>query len=137
MPCADQVPVKGTHSTMLWPLWVVLIAGSTGSALRSPSQPSHHAEYSARSGLCRERSGLLIAFTPGHHCPHHPGDLVGERDGCNLRGPPRQQRGEPRPMLDAMDVGTADDRQRANREQAAQIAIAAFADIAEPVLASA
>jgi len=29
MPSADQVPVKSSHSTMLWPKWVVLIAGST------------------------------------------------------------------------------------------------------------
>src|ERR1700751_4992827 len=28
MPSADQVPVKSTHSMMLWPKWVVLIAGS-------------------------------------------------------------------------------------------------------------
>jgi hypothetical protein len=29
---------------MLWPMWVVLIAGSTGSALRAvrPPNPSHH-----------------------------------------------------------------------------------------------
>src|SRR5665811_2538215 len=32
MPSADQVPVKSTHSTMRWHKWVVLIAGSTGSA---------------------------------------------------------------------------------------------------------
>jgi hypothetical protein len=30
MPSADQVPVNNTHSMMLWPVWVVLIAGSTG-----------------------------------------------------------------------------------------------------------
>ncbi len=49
MPSADQVPVNKTHSMMQWPLWVVLIAGSTGSALRAvrPPQPSHHAERSA------------------------------------------------------------------------------------------
>ena len=39
-------------------------------------------------------------------------------------------------MLGAMDFGIADDGERTSREQAAQIAIAAFADIAEPVLAS-
>jgi len=41
MPSADQVPVKSTHSTMRWPKWVVLIAGSTGSALHAvrPFQP--------------------------------------------------------------------------------------------------
>jgi len=45
MLSADQVPVKTSHSTMLWPMWVVLIAGSTGSALRAVRPPnlSHHA----------------------------------------------------------------------------------------------
>ena len=33
MPSADQVPVISTHSMMRWHKWVVLIAGSTGSAL--------------------------------------------------------------------------------------------------------
>ena len=36
-----------------------------------------------------------------------------------------------------MDFGVADHRQCAGREQAAQIAITAFADIAEPLLAAA
>jgi hypothetical protein len=40
MPSADQVPVKSTHSMMLWPKWVVLIAGSTGSALRAVRPPN-------------------------------------------------------------------------------------------------
>jgi hypothetical protein len=35
MPSADQVSVKSTHSKMRWPKWVVLIAGSTGIALRA------------------------------------------------------------------------------------------------------
>ena len=40
-------------------------------------------------------------------------------------------------MSGAMDLGIADHGERAGREQAAQIAIASFADIAEPVLAAA
>jgi hypothetical protein len=40
-------------------------------------------------------------------------------------------------MFGAMDLGIADDGQRARREQAAQIAIALFADTAELVLAPA
>ena len=32
MPSADQVPVNSTHSTMLWPKWVVLI-NVVGTAL--------------------------------------------------------------------------------------------------------
>ena len=85
----------------------------------------------------RERGWFLIAFALGHHRPRYPCDLVGERDGRDLRGSPRQQRSEPGPMLGAMDFGVADHRQRSGREQAAQIAIASFADIAELVLATA
>src|SRR6516164_5541019 len=45
MPSADQVPINSPHSTNAWGKWVVLIAGSTGSALRAvcPFQPSRHA----------------------------------------------------------------------------------------------
>jgi hypothetical protein len=42
MPSADQVPVKSPHSTMHWHQWVVLIAGSTGSALRAVRPPNLH-----------------------------------------------------------------------------------------------
>ena len=43
MPSADQVPVKNPHSiTMRWHEWVVLIAGSTGSALRAVRPPNLH-----------------------------------------------------------------------------------------------
>src|SRR2546430_3255932 len=51
MPSADQVPVKRTHSTMLWPMWVVLIAGSTGSALRAVRPPSLHITSDVRRDL--------------------------------------------------------------------------------------
>ena len=49
MPSADQVPVDCAHSTMQRRKWVVLIAGSTGSALLAvrPFQPSHHADGSS------------------------------------------------------------------------------------------
>ena len=39
-------------------------------------------------------------------------------------------------MFGAVDFGIADHCQRAGREQAAQIAIASFADTAEPVFAA-
>ena len=42
MPSAEQVPTKTSHSTMLWHEWVVLIAGSTGSALRAVRPPNLH-----------------------------------------------------------------------------------------------
>src|SRR6476620_10589828 len=42
MPSADQVPIRSTHSTMRWHRWVVLIAGSTGFALRAVCSPNLH-----------------------------------------------------------------------------------------------
>src|SRR4029078_5824350 len=42
MPSADQVPAKSSPSTLQWHLWVVLIAGSTGSALRAVRPPNLH-----------------------------------------------------------------------------------------------
>jgi hypothetical protein len=56
----------------------------------SPSQPSHHAGYPARSRLSRKRDGFLVSLAPSHHGPDHSRDLVGERDSGNLRRPPRQ-----------------------------------------------
>src|SRR6266511_1099939 len=107
MPSADQVPVKTAHSTMHWHKWVVLIAGSTGSALRAVRPSNLH-------------------ITPN-----------GRRDRRDLGWPPRQQCGEPGPVLSAMDLGIADHGQRASGEQAAQITIALFADTAELVLTAA
>ena len=63
--------------------------------------------------------------------------LVGECDGGDLGWPTRQQCREPRPTLGAVDPGIANDGERAGHEQAAQIAVALFADAAEPVLAPA
>src|ERR1017187_9513088 len=139
MPSADQVPVISTHSTRRWHKWVVLIAGSTGSALRAirPFQPSHHAGCSTRSRLRRKCDGLLVTLAPGHHGPGHAGDLVGERDGSHLGRAPREQCREPGPVLGAVDLGIADDGERTGHEQAAQIAVTLFADTAEPVLAPA
>ena len=103
----------------------------------SPSQPSHHAIWPARSRSRRECGGFLVAFASGDDSPLHPGDLIGERDGCNLGRSPRQQCREPGSMLGAVDFGIADDGECSGREQATQIAIASFADTAEPVLACA
>src|SRR6185369_12308449 len=139
MPSADQVPVKSTHSTMRWHKWVVLIAGSTGSALRAVRPPNLHITPEVRRDLVCAASamGVLVAFAPGHHGPDHPRHLVGECDGGNLDRPPRQQCRKPGPMRGAVDLRIANDGERAGHEQAAQIAIALFADIAEPVLAPA
>ena len=87
--------------------------------------------------LRRKRDGFLVTFTLGHHGPGHSGDLVGKRDGGDLRRPPSQQCCEPGPMLGAMDLGIADDGECTGHEQAAQIAVTLFADTAEPVLAPA
>ena len=51
MPSADQVPVKSPHSTMHWHMWVVLIAGSTGSALRAVRSSNLHITPDARRDL--------------------------------------------------------------------------------------
>src|SRR6476660_446093 len=48
---ADQVPVKSSHSTMRWHEWVVLIAGSTGSALRAVRPPNLHITPDVRRNL--------------------------------------------------------------------------------------
>jgi len=66
MPSADQVPVNSSHSTMRWHKWVVLIAGSTGSALRAvrPFQPLHHAGVSD-----------AISFTPQVYAASATGSL--------------------------------------------------------------
>src|ERR1700729_1525715 len=117
MPSADQVPIISSHSTMLWPLWVVLIAGSTGSALRAVRPPNLPITPDARCDLVKPRARLVpyIAFALRHHRPRYPCDLVGECDGCDLRGSPRQQHCEPRPMPGAMGFGIADHCQRASR----------------------
>src|SRR2546429_8998639 len=138
MPSADQVPVKSPHSTMHWHMWVVLIAGSAGSALRAVRPPNLHIAPDLGAIFSRRKcDGFFVAITPGHHGPRHSCDLVGERDRSDLGRPPRQQCGKPGPMFGAMDLGIADDGERTRGEQAAQIAIALFADTAELVLAPA
>jgi len=103
----------------------------------SPFQPLRHTGISGAFPLCRECGRLPVALTPGHHGPCHAGDLVGERDRSNLGRSTRQQLRKPRPMPCAMDLGIADHRESASREQAAQIAITLFADTAKLVLAPA
>ena len=87
--------------------------------------------------LRRERGRFSVLLTSRHHRPCHPGELVGQCDGGDLGGTPRQQRGEPWPMPGAVDLGVANDCECAGRKQTAQIAIALFADTAELVLAAA
>jgi hypothetical protein len=83
-----QTPAFEMH----WHKWVVLIAGSTGSALRAVGPPNLHITPDVGAiSLRRECDGFLIALTPGHHGPRHPGDLVGKRDRRDLGRPPCQQ----------------------------------------------
>src|SRR6202022_4032339 len=119
---------------MQWHWWVVLIAGSSGSALRAVRPPNLHITpgLGAISSSRRECDGLPVALTLGHHGPRHPRDLVGECDRSDFGWLARQQRGEPGPMFAAVDLGIADDRQRPGPEQTARIAVALFADAAEP-----
>jgi hypothetical protein len=58
MPSADQVPVKSSHSTMRWHVWVVLIAGSTGSALRAVRLPNFHIPPGDRRDLVHAASAM-------------------------------------------------------------------------------
>src|SRR5882762_3069071 len=68
MPSADQVPIESPHSTMRWHKWVVLIAGSTGSALRAVRPPNLHITpvvrrdlvYAASATGCLQRSPLAL-----------------------------------------------------------------------------
>jgi hypothetical protein len=77
---------------MLWHKWVVLIAGSTGSALLAVRPPNLHITPVVRRDLAyRKRDGFLVSLVPCHRGPDHSGDLVGERDSRNLGRPPHQQ----------------------------------------------
>ena len=62
MPSADQVPTKSSHSIMLWHKWVVLIAGSTGSALRAVRPPNFTScRLSGAISLRRKRDRFFIS----------------------------------------------------------------------------
>src|ERR1700746_3866575 len=108
---ADQVPVNFPHSRMQWHMWVVLTAGSTGSALRAVRPPKLHIMPDGGAiPSRRKRHEFLVALTFCHHGPSNPCDLVGKRDGVTLRCPPGPQRRKPRPVFSAMDLGIADHR---------------------------
>src|ERR1700682_5278411 len=70
-----------------------------------------------------KRDGLLITLALGHHVPGPARNLVGKRDGGDLRRAPPQQRREPGPMLGAVDLGVADDGECTGHEQAAPEAV--------------
>src|SRR5215475_10233691 len=85
----------------------------------------------------RQCDGFLVALPFRHDRPGHPSDLVGERDGSDLGWPPRQQCRKPWSMFGAVKLSIADHGERTGGEQAAQIAIALLADVAELVFAAA
>jgi hypothetical protein len=85
----------------------------------------------------RECDGFFVALASDHHCPHHSGNLVGERDGSNLGRTSRQQGRKPGSMLGAVEFRIADHGERTGREQAAQITIALLADTPKLVFAPA
>src|SRR5712672_1820590 len=62
MPSADQVPVKNPHSKMRWHKWVVLIAGSTGSALRAVRPPNLHITPVVRRDLVYRASATGFLY---------------------------------------------------------------------------
>ena len=78
MPSADQVAVNNSHSSMQWPKWVVLIAGSTGSV--------HHAMVRGAISSDPQRGWIIISLAPSHHCPGHSGKLVRKRDSGDFVG---------------------------------------------------
>jgi Protein of unknown function (DUF3363) len=135
MPSADQVPITSTHSKMLWPDVGCPDRRIDRRCIKCCSSSNRYVTPACPAviSLRRESRGFLVAFVPGHHGPSHPGELVDERDGSDLGGSPRQQSSEPGSMRCAVDLGIADHGERASREQAAQIAIALFADIAKLV----
>jgi len=74
MLSADQVPVKTPHSRMQWHKWVVLIAGSTGSALRAVRPPNLHITPDVGAiALDLQRGRIIVALASSHHRPRHAG----------------------------------------------------------------
>ena len=72
--------------------------------------------YPTRPHLRRKRDGLFVSLAPGHHRPDHPCDLVGQRDGGDLDRSSHQQCREPGPVLGTIDLGVANDGERAVAE---------------------
>src|SRR6266404_6320077 len=62
MPSADRVPTNNSHSRMPWHMWVVLIAGSTGSALRAVRPPNLHITPVVRRDLVYRASATGFLY---------------------------------------------------------------------------
>ena len=63
MPCADRVPNESPHSTMREGKWVVLIARSTGSALRAVRPPNCHITPKVRRKRLTQRARWVLCST--------------------------------------------------------------------------
>src|ERR1700687_1816922 len=122
MPSADQVPTNNSHSRMRWHKWVVLIAGSTGSALRAVRPPNRHITPAVRRDLVtpQARRGACNA-RPWPSWPPSAQSCWQVRWRRPWSASPQQRR-EPGPMFGAVNPGIADDGERTGHEQAAQIA---------------
>jgi hypothetical protein len=76
---------------MQWHQWVVLIAGSTGSALRAVRPPNLHITPDLGAiSLRPQRDRVIVALTPGHQRPGHSSKLIGKRDGRHFSRPSSQ-----------------------------------------------
>src|SRR6516164_3789339 len=103
MPSADQVPVRFTHSTMLWPMWVVLIAGSTGSALRAVRIADHgkraRREQAAQIAVALFADAAELVFAPARV-------LLWNKPNPRREVPPRSE---------CFGIGNARDQSRGQR----------------------
>src|SRR5450631_2634778 len=122
---------------MLGGSWVVLIAGSTGSALRAVRPPNLHITPGVRRDLVYHASatGSLYRSPLAIMAQTIRAILLASAIAATLVGR-RASKAVSQGLFGAMDLGVTDDRKCAGHEQATQIAITLFADIAEPVLAS-
>jgi hypothetical protein len=124
MPSADQVPTKNMHSIVKrWHKWVVLTAGSTGSALRAVRPPNLHITPVVRRNIVYRASatGSLYRSPLTIMAQTIRAILLASAIAATLVGRYCQQGREPGPMFGAMDLGVTEDRKRAGHEQAAQI----------------
>ena len=97
-------------------------------------QPSHHAGCPARSRLRRKRDGLPVTLAPSHHGPGHSGSLLASAMAATLVGRRVNSAVSQGRCLVPWILGIADDGECTGHEQAAQIAVTLFADVAEPSL---
>ena len=132
MPSADQVPVNSTHSTMRWHKWIVLIAGSTGSALRAVRPPNLHITPvpGAISFTAQVRRDSYIV----HPWPSWPRPSAQSCWQARWRQPwSAANSAVSQGLCPVPWICLAGDGECSGDEQAAQIAVTLFTDATEPV----